>query len=165
MPDMLVKLYELPPLEPALARLRESGVEIRRAMSPERHLVLAWVRERFSDGWESECATAFGRIPISCFVAVKERELVGFAVYDATFRGWFGPTGVAEAERGKGIGTGLLLACLHAMRWEGWQYAIIGGAGPTDYYARTVGATVIEGSSPGAYRGMLWKRREKGREE
>ncbi len=161
MPDMLVKLYELPALEPALARVRELGVEVRRAMSPERHIVLAWVKERFNDAWESECVTAFCRMPISCFLAVRERDLLGFAVYDATFRGWFGPTGVAESERGKGIGTALLLSCLHAMRWEGWQYAIIGGVGPVDYYSRTVGAVPIEGSSPGAYRGMLWKRRRK----
>jgi len=161
MPDMLVKLYTLAPLEPALEKVRKSGVDVRRAMAPERHIVLQWVAENFSDAWASECAVSFSRTPISCFVAVKEKELLGFAVYDATFRGWFGPTGVESAHRGKGIGTALLLACLHAMRWEGWQYAIIGGAGPADYYARTVGAIEIQGSSPGAYRGMLWKKREK----
>lgn len=34
MPDMLVKLYELPDEAPALARSRAFGVEIRRAMPP-----------------------------------------------------------------------------------------------------------------------------------
>jgi hypothetical protein len=45
----------------------------------------------------------------------------------------------------------LLLSCLRAMRDDGYAYAIIGGVGPAQYYARTVGATLIEGSSPGVY--------------
>jgi len=38
-------------------------------------------------------------------------------------------------------------------------YAVIGGAsdGVADFYRKTVGATVIEDSSPGIYRGMLRK--------
>jgi len=35
MPDMLVKLYDLPPLEPAIACQRERGLTIRRGMPPE----------------------------------------------------------------------------------------------------------------------------------
>ena len=31
------------------------------------------------------------------------------------------------------------------MRDAGYAYAIIGGVGPAEYYARTVGATLIEG--------------------
>lgn len=41
------------------------------------------------------------------------------------------------------------------MRSQGYGYAIIGGVGPADFYAETVGATPIEGSDPGIYRGML----------
>ena len=44
MPDMLVKLYDLPDEAPALARSHAFGVEIRRAMAPDRQRVLAWVR-------------------------------------------------------------------------------------------------------------------------
>ena len=36
MPDLLVKLYELPPSAPALERLRGSGIEIRRAIAAEK---------------------------------------------------------------------------------------------------------------------------------
>ena len=35
MPDMLVKLYDLPDEAPALARSYAFGVEIRRAMAPD----------------------------------------------------------------------------------------------------------------------------------
>lgn len=57
--------------------------------------------------------------------------------------------------RKRGIGNALLIECLHGL-WElGYSYAIIGGAGPVDFYARSVGATVIEGSVPGIYTASL----------
>jgi GNAT superfamily N-acetyltransferase len=84
-----------------------------------------------------------------------DEALIGIACYDATRRGMFGPEGVHEAYRGRGIGKALLLACLHAMKDERYAYAVIGWAGPVEFYAKTVGATVIEGSEPGVYRGAL----------
>lgn len=155
MPDMLVKLYELPLLEPALGRLREQGVEVRRALPPEKHIVAAWVGRNFSPLWVSECEAAFARRPVSCFIAVEQAQVVGFGCYDATYKDFFGPTGVAEDHRGRDIGAGLLLSCLHSMWAQGYGYAIIGGVGPADFYAKVAGASVIEGSSPGIYRGML----------
>ena len=53
--------------------------------------------------------------------------------------------------RGRGIGKALVLAALHAMRAEGYAYAIIGWASSVDFYRKAVGATVIEGSEPGIY--------------
>jgi hypothetical protein len=41
------------------------------------------------------------------------------------------------------------------MRDEGYAYAQIGWAGPTKFYEKIVGATIIEGSEPGGYRGKL----------
>ena len=49
MPDMLVKLYDLPDEAPALARSHAFGVEIRRAMAPDRQRVLDWVRTHSGD--------------------------------------------------------------------------------------------------------------------
>lgn len=155
MPDMLVKLYELPPLEPDIEAMREQGIVIRHAMPYEMHQVLAWVREHFSEGWASETAAAFAHQPISCFIATDERRVCGFACYEATCRDFFGPTGVEESYRKRGIGRALLLASLHALREMGYGYAIIGGAGPTEFYAKAVGATIIEGSMPGVYRDAL----------
>lgn len=157
MADMLVKLYELPENEPALRKLEKNGVLIRRAMPYENQLVTEWVNDLFSGGWASECAISLNRLPASCFIATEESRIIGFACYDATSRGFFGPTGVAPEKRGRGIGRALLLACLHAMRQEGYAYAIIGGVGPTEFYAQTVGARLIEGSSPGIYRDRLRK--------
>lgn len=153
--DMLVKLYELPELSPVLNKLAENGVEVRRALAPEKHIVLNWIRTHFGEGWASECDVAFANQPVSCFIAVKDNEMLGFACYEATCKNFFGPTGVGENARKLGIGEGLLLACMHAMKAEGYAYAIIGGAGPKEYYSRKVGATIIENSTPGIYKGML----------
>ncbi len=151
MPDMLVKLYTLPELGPELKRQADAGITIRRAMAYERHQVIGWIREAFSPGWASECDAAFGREPCSCFIAVEAGQIVGFGCHDCTCRNFFGPTGVAESHRKRGIGGALLLACLHAMAASGYAYAIIGGAGPTSFYERAVGATAIPDSSPGIY--------------
>ena len=155
MPDLLVKLYTLPDAGETLEKLSRKGIEIKRAIAPEKHHVLNWVGEKFSKGWASECDAAFSNIPCSCFVAVKDSRIAGFACYDATARGFFGPIGVEETLRGTGLGKGLLTRTLEAMREAGYGYAIVGWAGPADFFKKTVGATVIEGSDPGVYKNML----------
>src|SRR5262245_15005363 len=153
--DMLVKLYALPDSRAVFAQLLKQGIRVRRALAPEKHKVAAWVRENFAEGWASETEIAFARQPISCFIAIKEGRVVGFACHDATCRNFFGPTGVEPKARKHGIGTGLLFACLEAMRHQGFGYAIIGGEGPSAYYSKAVGAVPIDGSEPGIYRGLL----------
>lgn len=157
MPDMLVKLYALPSAAGEIATQAAQGVTIRRAIAPEKHFVLDWAERHFSRFWRSECDAAFSRDPVACWLAVDGDSLVGFACYDATARGFFGPTGVLESQRGRGVGRALLIVTLQAMRDVGYGYAIIGGVGPADFYAKAVGATVIPDSSPGVYAGMLRK--------
>ena len=158
MPDMLVKLYDLPDLEPVVRRLSDQGILIRRAMPSEKHLVLAWVRRTFGAGWASECEVAFSNQPVSCFIATRSGTILGFCCYESTCRNFFGPMGVAESHRGQGIGKALTLCSLQAMAQMGYAYAIIGGVGPTDFYAKVAGAKAIEGSSPGIYRDSLTER-------
>lgn len=158
MPDMLVKLYQLPELDPQLRKTEKLGFVIRRPNPWEKAILTDWIRDHFDPAWAIECETAFAANPPSCFIAVEKDLPIGFACHDCTRRNFFGPTGVAREARGKGVGLSLLLSCLHAMRANGYAYAIIGGVGPAEYYAKTVGATMIEGSSPGIYDfGMLRK--------
>jgi len=153
--DMLVKLYALPDPREAYQRLSQAEIVTRRAMAPEKQAVVAWVREHFSAHWASEVDVAFSRQPISCFIAVRQKRILGFACHDATCPNFFGPTGVDPKERKHGIGKALLFNCLEAMKSQGYGYAIIGGVGPADFYTRAVGAIPIEGSEPGVYRGLL----------
>ena len=157
MHDMLVRLYAIPGVDDPLAACAALGVTIRRALAPERLAVVDWVRVHFASS-AAEIETAFAQVPVTCFIAVRDETMLGFACYDVTCRNFFGPEGVAAGERGRGIGRALLLSALHAQRAEGYAYAIIGGVGPAGFYEKTVGAIAIPGSTPGIYTGMLARR-------
>ena len=155
MADMLVNLYNLPDCNDLVGRLEKEGINIRRAMVPDLYGILEYVEKNFGKNWKSECSVCFARQPVSCYIAEKDGQLLGFACYDATMRDFFGPTGVSEECRGKGVGAALLLRCLWSMRDEGYAYAIIGGVGPADFYAKVCGAQMIENSTPGVYKDFI----------
>ena len=157
MTDMLVKLYNLPPLEPHLAVQTGHAITLRRAITPEKHHVIAWVRHHFSEFWASETDVGFSRQPPSIWLATLNESLIGFACWETTARGFLGPMGVTEPARGRGTGAALLLAALHDMRAHGYVYGVIGGVGPAEFYERVCGATIIPDSTPGGYAGMLRK--------
>jgi predicted N-acetyltransferase YhbS len=155
MPDMLVPLLKLPSLSPALEKCHAENVVIRRANSFEQTPIRRFIETEFSTGWADEIMPCFARQPVTLFLAIRAGKVVGFAAYEATRRNFFGPTGVAEAERGKGVGQALLLSCLWGMREMGYAYGIIGGVGPEEFYAKTAGAILIPDSTPGIYTDML----------
>ena len=150
MPDLLVNLLKLPPAPEATHELM-----VRRAQPFEFSIVRAFVAEKFSQSWADEISVGFARQPISVFVATKERKLIGFAAYECTRRGFFGPMGVLDNAQHEGAGRALLLAALAAMREMGYVYAIIGAAGPVRFYQKAAGAIVIPDSEPGIYTDML----------
>jgi len=158
MSDMLVKLYELEDDRRFIAEQEDIGVTIRKPIGPEKHLILHWVREKFSDAWSSEADIAISNRPRTCFVAVRENGLIGFACYDATALGFFGPIGVDRSCRGKGTGKALLLACLLDMKLQGYGYAIVGQTGELQFYAKAVGAVEIPGSSSSVWN--TWMKRD-----
>jgi predicted N-acetyltransferase YhbS len=155
MPDMLVNLLNLPPLEPALDHLKHAGVVIRRAQPFELTHVRKFVSENFSAGWADEMSVGFANKPVSVFVAAFEKHLVGFAAFECTRRAFFGPFGVIKAMQGRGIGKALLIGCLQGLREMGYVYGIIGGVGPVAFYEEAVGAIVIPDSDPGIYTEIL----------
>ena len=151
MPDLLVNLLKLPAPEDRSTQ----SFNIRRAQPFELTPIRNFVAENFSRSWADEMSVGFARQPISVFVATIDRELAGFAAYECTRRGFFGPTGVIPAAQGRGIGKALLLASLEALRELGYVYAIIGAAGPVRFYQKTVGAIIIPDSEPGIYTDSL----------
>lgn len=157
MPDLLVPLYKLPayPAQ-ALAELESGeGIVIRRAHPFDLSRTRRFIVRHFSESWADEAQAGFTRQPITTFLAIHDKRITGFASVDATAKGFFGPTGVDPAFRGKGIGKALLLVGLYALREMGYGYGIIGAAGPVAFYEKAVGATVIPDSWPGVYQHLL----------
>jgi predicted N-acetyltransferase YhbS len=143
MPDMLVSLVHLPPIEPLLEKLRGEGIFIRRPNPWDATALREFIEKHFSRGWADETSIAFSHQPITAFIATHDEDIIGFGAYECTRRNFFGPTGVAEEWRGRGVGKALLLACLYGLQDMGYVYAIIGAAGPVEYYQKAVGAIVI----------------------
>ena len=148
MADMLVNLYRLSQQDPS--PLKEKGVFIKRVLPPDKSKVLAFIRGQFQEGWADECEHALSHDPPSCYIAVRDKKILGFTCYDATAKGYFGPTVVDPSQRRKGIGAALLHACLNSMREQGYGYAIIGWTAKDaiPFYQKEAGAVLIENSEP-----------------
>ncbi|MEM8797062.1 MAG: GNAT family N-acetyltransferase [Pseudomonadota bacterium] len=142
MPDLLVKLYDRPQKRVDLP----DGIIIRPVRPHEISYVAKTVGEVFADFWADEFTRGAQMTPIGSLIAVDDGKVAGFACFDCSGPGFFGPTGVLEAWRGRGIGAALLQAALDGLAAKGYAYAIIGAAGPVEYYERLAGATVIEDS-------------------
>ncbi len=155
MPDMFVHLLDLPNPASLLEKLDAEGIHVHRPLSCNKYKVLDWVNTHSGPGGAGQCDVCFSRTPVSCFIATRGDDILGYACYDATALNFFGPTRVLESEQGKGLGKALLLVTLQAMREQGYVYAIIGGVGPVEFYEKCVGATLIPNSTPGVYRYML----------
>lgn len=159
MRDMLVRLIGLPDVSEIEKTLfTKEKINFRRAIAPEKHLVSDWVMEQFGAYWKSEVEVAFSRQPVSCWLAQRGNDILGFACYESTSRNFFGPTGTLESERGKGIGKTLLVKSLESLREMGYAYAIIGGVGPAEFYQKSVDARIIEGSETSIYEHLIRKK-------
>src|SRR6266480_3904348 len=151
MPDLLVNLLKLPERE----ALTQPGVNLRRAQPFEISPVREFIRNSFSIAWADEVSVGFANKPVTVFIASRDGRVIGFAGYECTRKAFFGPTGVDESERSRGIGKALLLESLWGLRELGYVYGIIGAAGPVEFYQLAVGAIVIPGSGPGIYTDLL----------
>ncbi len=155
MPDMLARLYDLPDSSSYRQGATSGGFVVRRAEPWDRGRLRQFVSDQFGELWAVEADRAFIHSPITGYVAQQAGDICGFAVYECTRRGFFGPTGVREDLRGKGLGAALLLCCLESMREIGYAYAVIGGVGPASFYEKVCGAFVIPGSEIGVYRPLF----------
>lgn len=153
--DMLVRLYDLPDSTIFYQAVAGKDITVRRARAFEKHTVAAFAQKYFSPKWVSEVEIALSRQPITCFIATRDKQILGFACYDTTMRGFFGPTGVSPSACGLGIGKALLFKALEGIRDLGHAYAIIGGVGPKEFYVKNCAAIEIPGSDPGTYTDLL----------
>ena len=144
----------------ALARAHDvagrAGVTLRRIDGPSDDRLAAWIDLHFAPSWWSY-ETRAG----SAWVAERDGEIAGFAAFGARglrfpwLRAWhdrpdvgvFGPYGVAESQRGCGVGDALLTAALCSLREARYAFALIpavGGERLIATYIRRTGAAVVE---------------------
>ena len=157
MADMLVKLYPLPTAPGLEEKLRTKGITIKKALAPDMSKIVAFTEANGHPGWADEIRVCFMNQPASCYIAVKDKEIIGFGCYETTARGFFGPTLVKDSERRQGIGKALLLSCLFSLREMGYAYAFIGWPDPDaiHFYQEATGGMMIPGEGYGVYSRMV----------
>ncbi len=157
MADMLVKLYNIPNSHDIEKKLLKNGIRVKKALAPDRSKIIAFSRICAKDDYSDEVRAAFSNNPVTCYIATREKELIGFACYEATARNFFGPMAVLESERKKGVGKVLLLKALESMRELGYAYAIIGwpANSAVSFYKKCAGAIMIDEKSSGVYKRMI----------
>lgn len=157
MADMLVKLYPLPTVPGLEEKLRTKGITIKKALAPDMSKIVAFTEANGHPGWADEIRVCFMNQPASCYIAVKDKEIIGFGCYESTARGFFGPTLVKDSERRQGIGKALLLSCLFSLREMGYAYAFIGWPEPDaiHFYQEATGGMMIPGEGHGVYSRMV----------
>ncbi len=157
MADMLVKLYNIPYSHDIEENIFKSGIRIKKALAPDRSRIIAFSRTCAKDDYSDEVQAAFSNNPITCYIATRGKEIMGFACYEATARNFFGPMAVLESKRKKGVGKALLLKALESMRELGYAYAIIGwpANSAVSFYKKCVDAIMIDEKFPGVYKRMI----------
>ncbi|HDR7794646.1 TPA: GNAT family N-acetyltransferase [Bacillus luti] len=120
---------------------------VRRTNFSDLEKLSRFVTAEFGERWLHSIDYGFRtykeKLPI--YIAEQEEVIVGFACYDVVRgkKGLFGPMGTAKQNRVKGVGKQLLHLCLHSMKQDGYEYAIIGQAGPIEFYERNCDARLI----------------------
>ena len=147
MSDLLVPLYGLPPVDD------QEGLWVGKPLSHQSPGVLSFIEGNFIGVRIKTAEEAFGSVPPTIFTAVDipSGRLAGFCSWDCTAKGFLGPIGVHSDFRGRNVGKAVVLSALHSMREAGYGYAVIGDAGPVEFFKKICDARVIEGSNPGIY--------------
>ena len=141
--DMIVNLQNLPEVKTG------SEIKLKRAFVGDKEEILSFVEAHFQKNWVYEVEHALMAEPSKCFIATEDGKLLGFACYDSSAKGFFGPIGVLPERRGQNIGQALLVRTLESMKEFGYGYAIIGWVSEAEqFYRKTVGAEHIKGGNP-----------------
>jgi GNAT superfamily N-acetyltransferase len=151
--NMIVDLRTAPLATPGEEELlAAAGLTLAHAngTSEEEH---RWIERTFDGQWPKEAAAGW-----NWFAKDHAGSTAGFATYEQRkyhwwwLRGWldrrdvglFGPMGVDQRLRGKGIGRVLARRALASLRDLGFAQALIPAVGPVEFYERACGARVVE---------------------
>ncbi len=107
--------------------------------------LLCLIKMQYGSDWTESVKYSLEKNENTVFVAKVGDEIMGFATYNSsdTRKGVFGPMGVFSGRKGEGIGKALLDSTLFNMKRVGYQYVIIGQAGPIEFYEKCCNAKLI----------------------
>lgn len=110
-----------------------------RQSSARRDDVLRFIEAKFGPIWRFEAAKA-----ATIFHTEAKGAITGFATHEANNRGlgFFGPTGVDPAFRGRGLGRDLLRASLSDLKRLGYREAVIPWTDAIEFYRKSCGAEI-----------------------
>lgn len=123
--------------------LRAQGLEVRRASTDDAPAVMRLLDCHWPS-WKGEIGKSLHNSPPTLHIALREKEVVAFAAWDANNfgTGWFGPMGTAPEMRRKGIGHVLLFRCLSDIVASGQPVATIPWVDPVGFYEQCASAAV-----------------------
>lgn len=125
---------------------KKEGYEYERVQPKDFDETYSFVKHQFPLGtWAEEALISFKFNPPTTFIAKNNRnEIIGWATHSLFFPGSFGPTGVLDSLRGKGIGTELLLWCLWDIKQKGLKMCEIMWVDEDNikFYSKVVGAYI-----------------------
>ena len=117
----------------------------RRAQLLDHAALIDFVKTHFGAGWVESIDNGFTYEEIPIFLAFEGENIIGFASFDVTRnrKGIFGPMGTQKTIRSHKVGYTLLHLALNEMNDIGYEYAVLGEAGPLEFYEKACGAVVI----------------------
>jgi GNAT superfamily N-acetyltransferase len=126
--------------------LKKEGYKYERVQPGDFDITYDFVKHQFPNNtWATEVKFSFTFSPPTTFIAKDtNNNIVGWATHSQFFPGSFGPTGVKESLRGKGIGTILFLWCLWDIKQKGVEICEIMwvGGDTVKFYSKVIGAYI-----------------------
>lgn len=119
--------------------LKREKVVFRKAELSEKGFIENWVKRNFGGFWAYEAGEGLKGGASKVWIAEEGGEVLGFSVYGALEPNWFGPIGVLEKARRRGIGSILLFKCLASIRGEGFGEAVIPWTSHLFFYTQIPG--------------------------
>ncbi|MFZ3580505.1 GNAT family N-acetyltransferase [Virgibacillus sp. DJP39] len=118
---------------------------IRRANHSDLCYLKEFIKEEFGKGWLEHIDNLQTKDNLPIFVAESNKDIIGFACFDIVRnkKGLLGPMGTSNSKRLNSVGRELLHRSLKEMADVGYEYAIIGQAGPIEFYERVCNAKLI----------------------
>ncbi len=128
----------------SMEKLRREGYTVKHAKPSTLPKIQEWIHRKFGVIWSIEAGLTKDKIDAGLlYVTNSDGEIIGFSVYGATAPYRFGPIGVDEKHRGKGVGKALLYQTLQEMRKTGVRIAEIPWTTHLFFYASIPGITSI----------------------